>query len=302
MANRFPGETCVLCPNFSEGVGEHSWPSWFIEEFRGQGPFNSAKGTVPYTKRDGVTPVTSTALPSVHVPMCTRCNRHLGTTMEEPAKDVIRRVLPWSAGHVWPTVTADEAAALARWFLKIGLLSAHPKGVHDNPHVHADPSFPRFDQVEPEWMDWMRTGDTPPDAFSVYVTRRSVTSEQPWEGEKLRVIIPDVHVGNRSLHYMSRSFGIRALDVNIVWHPGWPIRHPLVEDGRATALWPNPSTVDFGSLPEVHPDKFRFYPGIGPMQFSGEQFERVSQTPLHVGMDPFASFFGDPTQPHGPAA
>ena len=64
----------------------------------------------------------------------------------------------------------------------------------------------------------------------------------------------------------------------------------------------NSSTVDFGSLPEAHPDEFRFYPGISPMQFSGEQFERVSQTPLHVGMDPFASFFGDPTQPHGPAA
>ena len=32
---------------------------------------------------------------------------------------------------------------------------------------------------------------------------------------------------------MSRKIGIRGLDITMVWHPGWPIAHPLVAEGRA---------------------------------------------------------------------
>ena len=36
-------------------------------------------------------------------------------------------------------------------------------------------------------------------------------------------------VGNRELRFVARSFGVRWLDVTIVWHPAWPILHPLFE-------------------------------------------------------------------------
>lgn len=220
--------TCVLCPNPSKGVGEHVWPRWLIQEFHGEGPFTTEKGGIAYTKRDGVTPVTAIALPGVHVPMCESCNTELNRSIEEPAKPVIRRLLPWSSTHAWPAISTNEAAALARWFLKIGLLAGHPEAVHDNPHVQRDEDFPRFERVEPAWLDWMRTGSAPPADFSVYVAKRSVMGEQPWEGETQRIFLPTrVVVGDRELRFATRSFGVRGLDVTMVLHPGWPILHPL---------------------------------------------------------------------------
>jgi hypothetical protein len=44
---------------------------------------------------------------------------------------------------------------------------------------------------------------------------------------------------------------IYELDAAIVWHPGWPIEHPLVAEGRGAVLWPNPAAIDFAALGEV---------------------------------------------------
>lgn len=270
--------TCVLCPNPSKGVGEHVWPRWLIQEFHGEGPFTTEKGGIAYTKRDGVTPVTAIALPGVHVPMCESCNTELNRSIEEPAKPVIRRLLPWSSTHAWPAISTNEAAALARWFLKIGLLAGHPEAVHDNPHVQRDEDFPRFERVEPAWLDWMRTGSAPPADFSVYVAKRSVMGEQPWEGETQRIFLPTrVVVGDRELRFATRSFGVRGLDVTMVLHPGWPILHPLEEAGRVAALWPNPAPVDFDKLPEVHPREFSFTVGLGTRRMSEAGFETLTR-------------------------
>jgi hypothetical protein len=292
VANRFPHQPCVLCPNPSVGVGEHAWSYWLVQEFGHEGPFSSSKGGVPYTKRDGVTVVKLPALPSVHVPMCESCNAQLNRTIEQPVKNIARRLIPWSEDHVWPSVTAEEAAVLARWYLKIGLLSAHPEAVHDNPHVARDPDLPRFASMESEWLDWMREGSPPPDGFSVFVTRRAVADGKRWDGERARIFLPHVRVGSRDLRYASRSFGIRGLDVTIVWHPGWPIEHPLVEAGRAAQLWPNPVDVDFGALPELNPREFSFVEGIGVLAVTQHEFARMTQNPLKVGLNPIAPFFG----------
>ncbi|WP_404387840.1 hypothetical protein [Humibacillus xanthopallidus] len=292
MPNRFPGQPCVLCPNPSVGVGEHVWSQWLVQEFGDQGPFTSSKGGVPYTKRDGVTVVRLPALPSVHVPMCKSCNELLNRTIEQPVKDIGRRLIPWSEDHAWPLVTAEESAALARWYLKIGLLSAHPKAVHDNPHVDRDEDLPRFASMEPEWLDWMRDGSPPPDGFSIFVTRRAVAEETPWEGETARIFLPHVRVGSHDLRYASRSFGIRGLNISIVWHPSWPILHPLVEAGRACQIWPSPVNVDFGALPELNPREFSFVEGIGVMAVTEDEFARMTENPLQVGVDPVSAFFG----------
>lgn len=281
----------MLCPNPSEGVGEHVWPSWLIDDFADEGPFTSSKGGVAYTKRDDTTVVTFSALPGVHVPMCSPCNVRLNRTIEEPAKAVAERLVPWSAEHTWPVVSATDSAALARWYLKIGLLSAHPAAVHDNPHVDRDPDMPRFDSMQPEWLAWMHDGTPPPEAFSVFVTRRAVTGEQPWAGQKAHIVLPRVRVDWRDLHYMTRSFGIRGLDIVIVWHPGWPIQHPLVATGRACRLWPAPTVVDFGALPESNPQELTFVESLGVMALTADEFARMTETPLTVGQAPMM-FFG----------
>lgn len=50
---------------------------------------------------------------------------------------------------------------------------------------------------------------------------------------------------------MKRDLGIRGLDFTVVWHPDWSIEHPLVAEGRAAVLWPNPAAVGFAQLGEV---------------------------------------------------
>lgn len=285
MSNRFPGKPCVLCPNPSEGVGEHVWPSWFIKEFHDEGPFTIVKGGTPYPKRGGK-PATTDALQSVHVPMCGACNRRLSRSTEMPAKGVIRQIMPRTDTHTWPTITATEAEALARWFLKVGLLNSHPEAVHDSPQVQKDGAFRRHDQDEPAWLEWMRAGTAPPEGFSVFLTRQRTSGQQSWDGERLQLELPSVSVGATNLHYHTWVAGIRGLAATVVWHPQWPILHPLVEVGRAVKLWPDPLTVNFATLPEVHPDEFRFLLTGDSVHFTDdEHLRRVAQTPLQVGLD-----------------
>lgn len=285
VSNRFPGKSCVLCSNPSEGVGEHVWPSWLIKAFHGEGPFTIEKGGTPYPKRDG-TPATTEALQGVHVPMCGECNRRLSRSIEIPAKTVIRQIMPMSATHTWPKITATEAEDLARWFLKVGLLNTHPEAVHDSPQAQRDRAFRRHAQVEPAWLEWMKTDTAPPEWFSVFLTRQSVSGGQSWDGEKTLLELPNVRVGAKNLNYQTWVAGIRGLAVTVVWHPYWPIQHPLVEEGRAAKLWPDPSLVNFALLPEVHPDEFRFLLSGTSVHFTDDDhLRRVAETPLQVGVD-----------------
>lgn len=237
MPNRFPGKSCVLCPNVSEGVGEHVWPTWLIREFHGEGPFTVEKGGVPYAKSNGKQ-VTTDALQSVHVPMCAQCNHALSASIEVPAKSVIRQVLPKSEAHTWPTISPTDSEALARWFLKVALLNAHPEAVHDSPHVQRDPAFRRLEQYEPAWLEWMRNGHAPPEGFSVFSTRQRISGGGTWDGERRLLELPSITVGATNLHYETWAAGIRGLAAAVVWHPHWSILHPLVEEGRAVRLWP----------------------------------------------------------------
>jgi hypothetical protein len=250
----------VLCPNPSVGVGEHVWPAWLIGDFHGEGPFQTEKSGTPYTKRDNTTVATFDALPSVHVPMCADCNGRLNTLVEEPAKPVVRRVLPWSSTHTWPSLTADEAAALGRWFLKVGLLLSHPDAVDDAPHVAQDTAAARFDEFQRDWVAWMAAGADPPGDFSVYVTRRNALGGQPWGGDRALLSLPGrVTATGRKQRFMTCTVGIRGLDATIIWHPGSPpIRHPLLEGDRAGVLWPHPTGIDLSRLPVVHPSEFGF--------------------------------------------
>lgn len=294
MRNRFPGQTCVFCPNPSFGVGEHVWPSWFISEFHGQGPFTTSRAGDPYTKRDKVTPMTSDALLGVHVPACEECNAVLDTTIEKPAKPVVRQLLAHQSSPDELILTADECAALARWLLKVGLLSAHPAAEHDHQGVQRDQDLPQLAAVRAEWLDWMRTGRAPPTGFSVFITRSDLRGEDAEPPQKQHIVLPRLIVDGNDRSFTSRSFGFSGVNATIVWHPGWPIEHAQVDARRAARLWPDPDEVDFGALPSVHPKELAFWDGsIGVVAVSTEQLERLAEHPLSVDSDPAAAFFGN---------
>lgn len=291
MPNRFPGKTCVLCSQPSEGVGEHVIPSWFQGDFLGDAPFKSENAGRTYLNRGGNIAAQQN-LPGTHVPMCSDCNGRLDTNIEDPAKPVIRKLLPQSPSHVWPTITADEAAAVGKWLLKVGLLWFHPEADHDQPQVQRDGNLLRFSHMEPEWLAWMRQGTDPPADFTVFATRRSLSAEAlAWPGSTRRIELPElIRVNGRDLRFMSREIGIRGLDATIVWHPGWPIAHPLVAEGKATVLWPNPTAIDFMALGEVHPDEFRFDILSASQETTWDNYQLWTvEHPLTEGISPIIS-------------
>ena len=288
MPNRFPGKTCVLCPQPSTGVGEHVIPSWYQGEFLGDAPFKSENAGRAYLNRQGDLAVQQ-SLPGTHVPMCSDCNGRLNTNIEDAAKPVIRKLLPQSAQHVWPTISADEAAAVGRWLLKVGLLWFHPEAEHDQPQVQQDQDLRRFTCVEPEWLAWLHNGTDPPADFSVFASRRSPLADGvAWSGQTRRIELPGyIRVGDRELRFMSREFGIRGLDATIVWHPGWPIAHPLVVEGRVAVLWPNPTAINFAALGEMHPAEFRFDIFTDSQETTEDTYRRwTREHPLTEGVSP----------------
>jgi hypothetical protein len=276
------GSPCVLCGAASTRVGEHVWPAWFLSEFYDEGPFEASKAGVAYTARDSPTPLKSGGLPGVHVPMCESCNTILNTRFEEPAKPVVRQLIPLEANHIWPKLSAPEVQALALWLLKVGLLTAHPAAVHDLPQVNNDSSFPRLDPFLSEWTSWMSTGSLPPGGFSVYVTRRAVTEDVELGRLRRQVQLPKILVDGRDIRLVQRSFGFRGLNVTIVWHPGWDIKNAQVDEGRAVRLWPQPAETDFALLPEVNPREFEFVDAsIVEIRMTPTAFDIIARTPLN---------------------
>jgi hypothetical protein len=274
-------------------VGEHVWPSWFIGEFHGQGPFTTSRAGVPYTKRDQLTPVTSDALLGVHVPACEDCNAVLDTTIEKAGKPVVRRLLGHGDSHDELMLSPDECAALARWLLKVGLLSVHPAADYDHPGLQRDQDLPRVLTVSAEWLEWMRTGSAPPVEFSVFITRRNLRGEDSEPALKQHIVLPRLVVDGKDRNFMSRSFGLTGVNVTIVWHPGWPIAHVQADAGRAARLWPDPEEVNFGSLQQVHPKELAFLDGaVGVVEVSADQLATLAQDPLSVDSDLLAAFFG----------
>lgn len=275
------GLPCVLCGAGSTRVGEHVWPAWFIADFYDEGPFEASKAGTPYTARDSLTPLKSGGLPGVHVPMCESCNTILNKRFEEPAKPVVRQLIPFAEEHIWPKLSAVEVAGLALWLFKVGLLSAHPDAVHDLPQVNNDSSRPRLDPILPEWISWMRTGLLPPDGFSLFVTRRAARKDIELDRPRRQVQLPRIIVDGEDLRFMRRSFGFRGVNVMIVWHPGWEIENAQVDEGRALRLWPRPAETDFAAVPEVNPREFQFVDAaIAEISTTRAGFEELASTPL----------------------
>ncbi len=280
----------MLCTSASEGVGEHVLSTWFLRDFAGEGPFTTTKADTPYTTRAGN--AEHPTLSGVHVPMCQTHNSVLNRTIEEPAKPIIRMLFADGADTAWPRLDAEQARSLGKWLIKVGVLWAHPESSHDHPGVDRDDSRSRLDSITPEWLSWMVEETEPPDAFSVYVQRQPVRDDEPVE------VIPPQHVHlpgevvvDHARHqFAARAFGLRSLRVTIVWHPGWPINHPLITYGKAVRLWPNTTGAELGSLPVISPKAVEFVVVPGSVQTSGADYALLA--PTHpLGANPLPSLW-----------
>ena len=218
MSKGFIGQPCVLCGNPSTRKGEHVLPLWFIKDCQHEGRFTTMINGRPVTTRSGDLLETE-SLGNIKVPMCESCNGTLDTTLEKPAKPIIRRFTQRQAGSPLPSLTANECGALARWFLKICLLSNHPKAQADDPQVDRDPAFERLDRMDTRWLDWMRVGCNPPTGFTVYVWRESTEPNAKRSADTLRIFLPDVTVGAENIHFESWNqflIGLQAVASGIL--------------------------------------------------------------------------------------
>ncbi|PZE24539.1 hypothetical protein DEI86_12220 [Curtobacterium sp. MCBD17_028] len=180
-------------------------------------------------------------------------------------------------------VSADESEALARWLLKVALLSHHPARDYDHPALND--AVPTLSTVRPEWLSWMTTATAPPPEFSVFITRRNTQGADPAPAVEERIVLLDPDVDGVSLDFMAVSTGIIGVSATIVWHPGWPISHAQVNAGRAVCLWPDPHEFDFGALPQVHPRELQIIaPGL-KFATNAATFTKLAQTPLSVDAD-----------------
>jgi hypothetical protein len=292
MANKFPGQPCVFCgdPNF--GVGEHVWSRWFLGDMAAHGLFTISKNGKPYLKKDGTAQTWST--PSgVNVPACEACNNALDASIEKGAKPVVRRIVAHGDSTGSLVLSTDECTALARWLLKVALLSALEVAEHAHPGLRDEKDLPTLSTVRPEWLAWMPTADPPPDGFSVYITRRALDGADPVPASSRTIVIPNVTVDGADQDYMTRVFGFFGVHVTVIWHPHWPIVHSQVDEGRAARLWPDPVAVDFGALPQVSPNELKFWNGaVGSIGVASDQLDLLGQHPLSVDADAFTLFFG----------
>ena len=75
-----------------------------------------------------------------------------------------------------------------------------------------------------------------------------------------------------------------VLKVELVYHPGWEIDHPLERDGRAARLWPRDGrrVVDIGALPVLESPELSW--ARGPrLVFAPSTYRQQARDPLSAG-------------------
>jgi hypothetical protein len=247
VARRFKERTCALCQQRpSSRKAEHVWTKWFLDMFpSSDGPYQRFIGGEVETKSDGATPRCQTSAERIQIPCCEACNGILNQRFEGPARRVVRSIMK-ADGQL--SLDAQGAQTAGVWFLKTWLLLAHPLAESSWPgRTHG-----RFDlnTVPDDLYRWMIAGEDPPDGLSVWAHRQDLRLERA--AHTMHVEMPEVVVGGVHTRFQASRCGVGFLDISVVYHPGWPIDHPLEAQGRALRLWPPRSDgCDFASLSPV---------------------------------------------------
>ncbi len=211
--------------------------------------------------------------------MCQVCNGKLNSRFEEPAKPVIRQLMA-GARSLDPSATTT----LALWLLKTWLLLAHPQAVDSEGGLEAHRWGP--DPADEDLFGWAMTTSAPPTTLSLWLTRRDLRA--PSVSEPRRVPLPTIIEEGRTIKFRSLQFGIDFanagfLDISLVYHPGWEIRHPLETEGTALRLWPITEALplDLTRLPATAPDEMTWLKGPR-LRFGAGSYGGMSRDPLGV--------------------
>lgn len=244
------GEPCILCGvGVSGQKGEHVLPDWLLSELFPDtaGPYTTYINGEPVAKSDG-TPRQQTSVGRFQLAVCPRCNGALASRFEtKPTRELIVQMVRLDA-----PLTPGESEMAGLWFLKTWLLLAHRDlRASDDSWTPSKGWHPR-----PDLNDWMVGGDPPPDGLSVWLVKAGRDREA---SETETLCVPEVEIAGESLGFGFHSFGLTWLDVSVVYHPGWPIAHPLEETGRAIRLWPHRGDgFDVATLPTVLTGAFKW--------------------------------------------
>jgi hypothetical protein len=149
-------------------------------------------------------------------------------------------------------LTGAQVQSLGLWFLKVGLLAAHPLAIWRGKDGDSSPRRPS-DFVDLDLIKWMVTGAPPPPGLWVVGSR----APDPTVGGGHVVELPARLVGGASpeLSLGCVTIGIRHLErVQVLWTGGWSFVHPLLASGYGAQLWPAPAVPpDLDALPQSPP-------------------------------------------------
>ena len=121
---------------------------------------------------------------------------------------------------------------------------------------------------------------------------------------RYRIPLPTITADGRTTRFQEFTSRLDLLDagvleVELVYHPGWEIDHPLERDGRAARLWPRDGrrVVDIGALPVLESRELSWVRGPR-LVFAPSTYRRQARDPLSAETS-FSFFPPFPTRRHG---
>ena len=274
---------CIFCrERLSSPRGEHVWPTGFIQDIfpDKDHPYRVEIGGRPHLKRDG-SPWVQNHFPRVQLPCCKPCNSVLNKRFEQPTKLIVRRLFS-DEGAV--TLASTEAHLVGLWLLKTCLLLVHPEVRQESTWGSIAPHRWNLTVIPDDLYSWMANDQPPPTNLSAWMSK--VRDPEPDDPPSRRMFLPTVMADGRTTQFQVGQFGIRFLDIALVYHPGWPIEHPFEADGRAVRIWPYDKNGAFNStrLPVISRRAIAWTTGP-EVHFAPGMYGKANLPPLTDGMD-----------------
>lgn len=275
----FTGLDCVLCgqrPSLPRG--DRTQSLWATEE-----------------DFVGAALMTDDALVGTTIPACLRCSTALTDRFERAAKPVVEDM--WEGDL---RLRPLQARAFVMWVLKTWLLTSHPAAQDSHPQS----GVTRFDlaEVPDDVYGWLVEAKRPPAGLSLWATR---SARGAVAGDaRHQIPLPTITADARTVRFQKLTSRLDlldggALDVDLVYHPGWEIDHPLERDRRAARLWPRDGrrVLDIGALPVLESRELTWTRGPR-LVFAPGTYRRQKRGPL----SPETSFSFFPPFPPGVTA
>lgn len=269
-----------LVPALSGAAGpmtvEDVLPVWLLKRFpREDGPYELWHRDGRALKKDGTARPSEVSIGKWKLPVCEPCNGTMNEMFEKPAKQIVRDVL----GGELEELTEEQAHIFGRWWVKTLLLLAHPRLVISTPGNAPKPWGPH----EPALYCWLPDRDDPPPGLSCWVMRQD---HEKAGATRARVPLPTVIADGVTTVFRTKRTGIEWLDVSLVYHPGWPILHPM-EPEHARRIWPCPEGSLDLRIPEARAHEMS-WTTVPPIRFEPGRYGAEMLPPLSPDVDFFA--------------